>query len=121
MCRQELPSNRKGASELLLHFSGRLDSQNKAEYHRLVYGGTQDSPWIYFPPPTDRLEDLNIDMVTSPPDKFNRNTLSFIMEKSENSSIYRTLCETCCEMINDVNGDGDSSPRKIKIKTVVLI
>lgn len=43
------------------------------------------------------------------------------MEKSENSSIYRTLCETCCEMINDVNGDGDSSPRKIKIKTVVLI
>ncbi|UKZ94482.1 uncharacterized protein TrAFT101_009353 [Trichoderma asperellum] len=61
MCRQELPSDRKAASELLLHFPGQsLNCQSTAYYHRLAYGDIQNSPWM-FPPPTDRLEDLHID------------------------------------------------------------
>lgn len=61
MCRQELPSDRMAASELLSHFPGRsLNCQSTAYYHRLVYGDIQNSPWV-FPPPTDRLENLHID------------------------------------------------------------
>lgn len=61
MCRQKLPSNRIGADGLLLAFPGQsLSSQSTAYYHQLVYGDTQNSPWIY-PPPTDRLEDLDFD------------------------------------------------------------
>ncbi|KAL6900515.1 hypothetical protein GGI43DRAFT_423003 [Trichoderma evansii] len=50
MCRQKLPSNRKGASELLLHFPGQpLSSRNTTYYHQLVYGDIQNKPEdLYF-------------------------------------------------------------------------
>jgi hypothetical protein len=95
MCRQELPSNRKGANELLLDFPGRSSiSQNTAHHHQLVHGDTQDSPWIY-PPPTDRLADLNIDNVSSSLD-------------TTEPSAYRKMCEMLREMIDDLDEDDDS-------------
>lgn len=64
MCRQEIPSNRKRANELMANFPGSSSISPSTDYwHELVYGETEGSPST-FPPPSDRLEDLNMRSVS---------------------------------------------------------